>query len=70
MTRVQVRYDLARPLDETLREGLAALHGVYGLLRIEPEGAGLLVEYDASRLGERDVEAHLRRAGIPIELSA
>ena len=70
MTRLQLRYELARPLDETLRDRLAALHGVYGLLRLEPEGAGLLVEYDASRLSELDVEADLRGAGIPIQLSA
>jgi hypothetical protein len=70
MTRVQLRYGLARPLDETLRDRVAALHGVYGFLRLEPEGAGLVVEYDATRLSERDVEAQLRGAGIPIQLSA
>ena len=70
MTRVQLRYGLARPLDGTLRDRLAALYCVYGFLRLEPEGAGLVVEYDATRLSERDVEAHLRGAGIPIQLSA
>jgi hypothetical protein len=70
MTRVQLRYELAKPLDEPLLDRLGALHGVYGFLRLAPEGAGLLVEYDASRVSELDVEAHLRSAGIPIQLSA
>ncbi|MGC9970559.1 MAG: hypothetical protein ABSE56_08210 [Bryobacteraceae bacterium] len=69
MTKVQLRYGLARPLDESLFERIADLHGVYGFLRIEPVPEGLLVEFDASRLSELDVEAHLRRAGIPIQLS-
>jgi hypothetical protein len=69
MTKVQLRYQLARPLDESLLERIAELHGVYGFLRIEPVPEGLLVEFDASRLSELDVEAHLRRAGIPIQLS-
>jgi hypothetical protein len=69
MTKVQLRYGLARPLDESLLERIADLHGVYGFLRIEPAPEGLLVEFDASRLTERDVEGHLRRAGIPIQLS-
>ena len=70
MTRVQRRYGLSHALDSELLEGIARLHGVYGFLRLEPGPEGLLVEYDASRLTERDVEAHLRRAGVPIELSA
>jgi hypothetical protein len=69
MTKVQLRYQLARPLDETMLDRLGNLYGVYGFLRIEPAPEGLLVEFDASRLTERDVEAHLRRAGIPIQLS-
>lgn len=69
MTKVQLRYQLARPLNETMLDGLRDLRGVYGFLRIEPTSEGLLVEFDASRLTERDVEAHLRRAGIPIQLS-
>ena len=69
MTKVRLRYGLARPLDESLLERIADLHGVYGFLRIETVPEGLLVEFDASRLSERDVEAHLRRVGIPIQLS-
>ena len=69
MTKVQLRYALARPLDESQLEHVADLHSIYGMFRVEPTPEGLTVEYDASRLSERDVEAHLRRAGIPIQLS-
>jgi ribosomal 30S subunit maturation factor RimM len=69
MTKVQVRYGLARPLDESLLGRIADLHGIYGMLRVAPTLEGLTVEFDASRLSERDVEGHLRRAGIPIQLS-
>ena len=68
MTKVQLCYGLARPLDESMLEHVADLHSIYGMLRVEPTPEGLTVEYDASRLSERDVEAHLRRAGIPIQL--
>lgn len=69
MTKVQLHYALAHPLDDALLERIAALHGVYGMIRLAPGPDGLTVEYDASRLTEQDVEAHLRRAGIPIQLS-
>jgi hypothetical protein len=69
MTRVERRYGLSRPLDDDLLERIARLHSVYGFLRLVPGPDGLLVDWDASRLTERDVEAHLRRAGIPIELN-
>ena len=70
MTKVQRRYALSHSLDGELLDRLARLHSVYGFLRLEPEADALLVEYDATRFTERDVEAHLHRAGIPIELSA
>jgi len=70
MTKVQLRYTLSHPLDGDLLDRLARLHSVYGFLRLEPGPDGLLVEYDATRLTESDIEAHLRRAGIPIELTA
>jgi hypothetical protein len=68
MTKVQLRYDLAGPLDERLMERIAAAHSIYGLARVQPapDLNGLIVDYDASRLSEADVEAALRRAGIPI----
>jgi hypothetical protein len=70
MTKVQLHYRLARPLDEELLGRIDALHGVYGMFRLTPGPDGLTVDYDATRLSEQDVERHLRRAGIPIQLSA
>ena len=69
MTKVQLRYQLAGPLDDGQLERLDTLRAVYGMLRLAPGPDGLTVDYDASRLTEQDVEAHLRRAGIPIQLS-
>jgi hypothetical protein len=68
MTKVQLRYDLLRPLDETLIEKIAWVHGVYGILRVQlaPTLDKLLVEYDASRLSALEVEHVLHRAGLPI----
>ncbi len=68
MTKVQVRYDLERPLDERLLNCVSAAHGIYGMARVlpTPDLRGLIVDYDASRLTEKDVEASLRSLGIPI----
>jgi len=72
MTKVQVRYDLERPLDENMLNCVSAAHGIYGMARIAPtpDLRGLVVDYDASRLSLREVEAELRRAGIPISVRA
>jgi hypothetical protein len=68
MTKVQLRYDLARPLDENLMEQIARMHSVYGILRVAlaPSLDKLTVEYDASRLSAREVENVLHGAGLPI----
>lgn len=68
MTKVQLRYDLLRPLDETLMEKIAWAHSVYGILRVAPSATmdKLVVEYDASRLSALEVENVLHRAGLPI----
>jgi hypothetical protein len=68
MTKVQIRFGLARPLDDELLERISAAHSIYGLalLRPAPSLDGLIVDYDASRLTVADVEAALHRAGIPI----
>ncbi|MCC7154278.1 MAG: hypothetical protein IT161_06870 [Bryobacterales bacterium] len=67
MTKVQARYRLTRPLDETLLEAVAGAHGIYGLQRIVLAGAGdaMTVEYDASRLTLKDVDNRLRGLGLP-----
>ncbi len=72
MTKVQIRFDLERPLDEHLLDCIASAHAIYGMARILPteDVRGLTVDYDASRLTPSDVEAALRRAGIPIVVRA
>jgi hypothetical protein len=70
MTKVQLRYDLTRPLNEDMMEQISKVHTVYGILRVRPNEAsnGLIVDYDASRLSEMEVETVLHKAGIPIVL--
>lgn len=72
MTKVQIQFDLERPLDEDLLNSISSLHAVYGMGRIlpSPDLRRLTVDYDASRLSAYDVEAALRRAGIPIVANA
>lgn len=72
MTKVQLRYDLLRPLGEELLEQVARVHGVYGIIRVivPPAADHLIVDYDASRLSGREVENVLHRAGLPIVMHA
>jgi hypothetical protein len=69
MTKVQVTFELERPLDEGAMEAIAKAHGYYGiqLVRLLPSLDSVLVEYDASRLAETDVESTLHRAGVPVK---
>jgi hypothetical protein len=47
---------------------IAAIHSVYGMVRVQlaPSLGKITVDYDASRLMKKDVEAALGRYGIPI----
>ena len=69
MTKVQLHYQLLRPLGADDEEGVANVHGFYGIQRVTPSPAldAVTVDYDASRLSERDVEAVLIHYGLPIE---
>ena len=69
MTKVQLEYDLARPLTDEDASGVADVHSWYGILRVQPAQSldKLAVEYDASRLSEQDVEAVLHRFRLPIK---
>ena len=69
MTKVQLRYELLRPLDETLMKRISDAHGIYGFQRImvEPSLDKITVEYDASRLTRDSMEAQLHGAGIPVK---
>jgi len=68
MTKIQLPFPLSAPLDEKQMKCISDLYGKYGILRINIDQAGpsLLVEYDATRFGTRDVEAALAGAGLPL----
>jgi hypothetical protein len=70
MTKTQIRFRLARPLNEELRPRVADAHSIYGIMRVRaaPSGQEIIVDYDASRLRTADVGAQLKRGGIPVEL--
>ena len=68
MTKIQIRFRLQKPLDDTMMEHIAEAHSIYGIQRVQvaPELDGLTVEYDATRLRPPEVEAALAGAGIPV----
>ena len=72
MTKVTLRYDLTRPLAEEDLENIARLHSTYGMARVQlvPGQNQIAVDYDASRLMKRDVEAVLTSHAIPIRVAA
>jgi len=69
MTKVQLEYDLERPLTDDDATGVADAHSWYGILRVQLASSldKLAVEFDASRLTEKDVEAVLLRFHLPIK---
>jgi len=69
MTKVQLQYDLERPLTDDDATGVADAHSWYGILRVQLASSldKLAVEFDASRLTEKDVEAVLLRFRLPIK---
>jgi hypothetical protein len=72
MTKIQLQYDLVRPLTDSDSKGISDVHGYYGFLRVQPAASAdkgldkVNVEYDASRLSEKDVESVLLQYGVPI----
>ncbi len=70
MTKVQIRFRLERPLDESMMPSIASAHSIYGIMRVQPDTSGneIVVDYDASRLRPTDVGAALKRGGIAVEL--
>jgi hypothetical protein len=69
MTKVEARYRLSHPLSGALLARIADAHSVYGIVHIhlDPASEAVTVEYDASRLTTDQVDAVLRRAGIPAQ---
>lgn len=69
MTKVQIRFRVSKPLDETMLERISDAHALYGIqhVKVDPSLEGLTVEYDATRLRPAEVESALAGAGIPVE---
>ena len=69
MTKVQLDYDLVRPLTDRDAAAVGDVHSWYGILRVQlaPSLNRLQVEFDATRLSEKDVESVLQRFGLPIQ---
>ena len=69
MTKVQVRFRLQKPLNDTMLGHISNATAIYGIqkLQVAPSMDGLMVEYDATRLRPAEVEAALAGAGIPVE---
>jgi len=69
MTKVTLHYNLSRPLGEDDFPQIAALHSVYGIVRVEPAETldKITVDYDASRMMKKDVESTLARYGVPVK---
>jgi hypothetical protein len=67
MTRVQLRYQLSRTVDDALMKSINNAHSLYGIeqIKLQPSLDQIIVEYDASRLSIDKVENSLHRAGIP-----
>jgi hypothetical protein len=68
MTKIQVQFKLEKPVDPAAMLRLADTSSVYGILglKLTQELDGLMVEYDATRLKEKDVTAVLARAGVAV----
>jgi hypothetical protein len=68
MTKVQIRFELQRPLDNAGLVAISAANSVYGIQKIDvaPNLNAITVTYDASRLQPAEVEAALTSCGIPV----
>ncbi len=69
MTKLTLHYDLERKLtEEEDYRHIAAIHSVYGIVRVQlaPSLDKITVDYDASRLSKKDMEATLARYDIPL----
>jgi hypothetical protein len=68
VTKVQIRFRLQKPLDDSTLPHLAAANAIYGIqkLRVAPTLDSVDVEYDATRLKPADVAKALAAAGVPL----
>jgi hypothetical protein len=70
MTLVEVTYQLQAPLHEDQLRALGEFANLYGLRRfqVDRERNQISMEYDGSRLTEREVAQALRRANIAVSV--
>jgi hypothetical protein len=68
VTKILVHFGLERPLDEAMLAAIREAQAIYGIDRISLAKAmdKLTVEYDATRFSPSDVEATLRKCGLPV----
>lgn len=69
MTFLKTRYEVKKDLTPKDLECLSRLSTVYGIRGLTIEGQDLIVEYDASRMHEAEVLAHVRGTGVDAEPS-
>ena len=67
MTFLTTRYQLKANLTPKDYERFHSLYTVYGIRGLSIDGQLLVVEYDASRIHEAEVLAHVRSAGVAVE---
>ena len=70
MTKVTLHYQLGRVLSDGDFAGIDNIHGTYGIVRVQVPASldQVTVDYDASRLMKKDVEAVLARHGLPVKV--
>jgi hypothetical protein len=71
MTRVELQYDLTKPLGDADYERLSSLLSVYGVMgfKLRQDLSGMMVEYDATRLNPDGVDRVLAGNGLPVKRS-
>ena len=71
MTRVELQYELTKPLGDADYERLSSLLSVYGVMgfKLKQDLSGMTVEYDATRLNPDGVDRVLYGNGLPVKRS-
>jgi hypothetical protein len=69
MTRVELNYELTKPLGDAEYERLSRLLSVYGVMsfKLNQDLSGLMVEYDATRLNPDGVDRVLSGNGLSVK---
>ncbi len=69
MTRVELQYDLVKPMGDAGYERLSRLLSVYGVMsvKLKQDLTGMTVEYDATRLNPDGVDRVLMSNGLSVK---